>query len=119
MSAIVCIMQSIHETDVSGDILAREANYCHMLVPMYFDPLRYLASEDGIATSRKGMWPGFDFILVSVDIAFTGKEENDPTGNTAGGVWTDPTEASGGCRRAGPVLRHRIQPVRTSVTTLE
>jgi hypothetical protein len=31
----------LHEGDVSGDILAREANYCHMMVPMYFDPLRY------------------------------------------------------------------------------
>jgi hypothetical protein len=50
MSAIVCIMQRLHETDVSGDILAREANYCHMLVPMCFDPLRYPASEDGTAT---------------------------------------------------------------------
>ena len=39
-SAIVVIMQRLHEGDVSGDILAREANYCHMLIPMYFDPLR-------------------------------------------------------------------------------
>jgi hypothetical protein len=36
--------------DVSGDILRREANYCHMMIPMYFDPLRYPASEDGTAT---------------------------------------------------------------------
>jgi hypothetical protein len=50
MSAIVVIMQRLHEIDVSGDILAREANYCHMCVPMYFDPLRYPASEDGTAT---------------------------------------------------------------------
>src|SRR4029077_8138049 len=41
------IMQRLHDADVSGDILAREANYCHMLVPMYFDPMRYPASEDG------------------------------------------------------------------------
>jgi hypothetical protein len=32
----------------------------------------------------------FDFILVSVDSAFTEKEENDPTGCTTWGVWTDP-----------------------------
>jgi hypothetical protein len=42
-SATVVIMQRLHENDVSGDILAREANYCHMMVPMYFDPLRYPA----------------------------------------------------------------------------
>jgi hypothetical protein len=33
-SAIVVIMQRLHENDVSGDILAREADYCHMMVPM-------------------------------------------------------------------------------------
>jgi hypothetical protein len=49
-SAIVIIMQRLHENDVSGDILAREANCCHMMVPMYFDPLRYPASADGMAT---------------------------------------------------------------------
>jgi hypothetical protein len=49
-SAIVVIMQRLHEGDVSGDILAREANYCHMMIPMYFDPLRYPASADGEAT---------------------------------------------------------------------
>jgi hypothetical protein len=49
-SAIVVIMQRLHEGDVSGDILAREADYCHMMVPMYFDPLRYPASADGEAT---------------------------------------------------------------------
>jgi hypothetical protein len=49
-SAIIVIMQRLHGADVSGDILAREANYCHMLIPMYFDPLRYPASADGTAT---------------------------------------------------------------------
>jgi hypothetical protein len=49
-SAIVVIMQRLHDADVSGDILRREANYCHMLIPMYFDPLRYPASADGTAT---------------------------------------------------------------------
>jgi hypothetical protein len=49
-SAIIVIMQRLHEGDVSGDILAREANYCHMMIPMYFDPFRYPASADGKAT---------------------------------------------------------------------
>jgi hypothetical protein len=49
-SAIVAIVQRLHDADVAGDILSREANYCHMLVPMYFDPLRYPASEDGERT---------------------------------------------------------------------
>jgi hypothetical protein len=49
-SAIVVIMQRLHENDVSGDILAREADYCHMMIPMYFDPSRYPASADGLRT---------------------------------------------------------------------
>jgi hypothetical protein len=49
-SAIVIIMQRLHEGDVSGDILARESNYCHLMIPMYFDSLRYPASADGEAT---------------------------------------------------------------------
>jgi hypothetical protein len=39
--------------------------------------------------ARKGMWPDFEFVVVSVDSAFTEKEENDPTGCTTWGVWTD------------------------------
>jgi hypothetical protein len=45
-SAIVIIMQRVHEGDVSGDILARESDYCHLMIPMYFDPLRYPSSAD-------------------------------------------------------------------------
>jgi hypothetical protein len=47
-SAIVIIMQRLHEGDVSGDILARESDYCHLMIPMYFDALRYPASADGM-----------------------------------------------------------------------
>jgi hypothetical protein len=43
-------MQRLHDGDVSGDIPAREANYCHMCVPMYFEPLVYPASADGERT---------------------------------------------------------------------
>ena len=45
-----------------------------------------------VTGSRKGMWPDFDFVVVSVDSAFTEKEENDPTGCTTWGIWVDPTE---------------------------
>jgi hypothetical protein len=45
-----------------------------------------------VTGSRKGMWPDFDFVLVSVDSAFTEKEENDPSGCTTWGVWTDPAD---------------------------
>ena len=40
----------------------------------------------------KGKWPDFEYIVVSVAPVFTEKEENDPTGCTTWGVWTDPTD---------------------------
>ena len=178
-SAIVIIMQRLHESDVSGDVLAREADYCHLMIPMRFEPLIYPASNDGercedpetgepftgnelgwvdpraqdehgevlppremakyegelawperfdreydrameyevgnIAYSgqyqqapvprkggiikreywqdyiipKTGKFPDMDFICVSADTAFTEKEENDPTGCTTWGVFTD------------------------------
>jgi hypothetical protein len=181
-SAIVVIMQRLHESDVSGDILSREADYCHLMIPMRFEPMIYPASADGERTEdpetgepfegsdlgwidpraldedgnmlspremaryegelawperfnraydvaeayeigdygyagqyqqspvprkggiikreywqeyipdKAGKFPDFDFVLVSADTAFTEKEENDPTGCTTWGVWTDPTD---------------------------
>jgi hypothetical protein len=41
---------------------------------------------------KEGKFPDMDFICVSADTAFTEKEENDPTGCTTWGVWTDPTD---------------------------
>jgi hypothetical protein len=53
----------------------------------YWQP--YVVESTG---PRKGMWPDFEFVLVSVDSAFTEKEENDPTGCTTWGIWTDPVD---------------------------
>lgn len=39
-SAIVVIMQRVHESDVSGEILARELGYEHLMLPMEFEPER-------------------------------------------------------------------------------
>ena len=41
-------MQRLHEDDVSGDILAREADYCHLMIPMRFEAVAYPASADGL-----------------------------------------------------------------------
>jgi hypothetical protein len=49
----------------------------------------YVVPSEG---SKKGQWLEFDFIVVSVDSAYTEKEENDPTGCTTWGIWTDPAE---------------------------
>jgi hypothetical protein len=37
---------AVHDTDVSGDILAREADYCHLMIPMRFEPMIYPASAE-------------------------------------------------------------------------
>jgi phage terminase large subunit-like protein len=39
--------------------------------------------------SRKGKFPEMDLVVVSVDSAFTEREENDPTGCTTWGIFTD------------------------------
>jgi hypothetical protein len=206
-SAIIVVMQRVKDTDVSGDILAREADYCHLMIPMRFDPMRYPASpdveitefedgepytgndigwidpraldEDGevlspqemaerdgelawedrfskktdrtfeielgpigysgqyqqsptprsgnifkreywqdyfVPTSgpQKGKFPQLEIVIVSVDSAFTEKEENDPTGCTTWGIRTDPADGFPkvillGARRAHLPLHGEVQ----------
>jgi hypothetical protein len=50
-SAIVVIMQRLHEGDVSGDILAREADYCHHQ-PHPTRPMPVLLVDDNEAIGR-------------------------------------------------------------------
>lgn len=152
-SAIVVIMQRLHEGDVSGVILDKELGYEHLMLPMEFEPDRkcstgigfedprtYLgellfpkrfpreiverdkkslglfgsagqlqqrpeprgggiikrhywqlwddevAQENGVAP---GCYPAFDYILASLDTAYTEEEENDPSAIVLFGVWTD------------------------------
>lgn len=144
-SAIVIIMQRVHEDDVSGLILSSGMDYVHLMIPMEFDetrccetdigwidprtidgelawpdrfsadvvetmqknlgPYAYAGQYDQAPTPRGGgifkrewwqVWepkdgkfPQFDYIVASLDSAFTEKEENDPSGMTVWGVWTD------------------------------
>lgn len=39
-SAIIVIMQRVHEDDVSGNILAEELGYVHLMIPLEFEPDR-------------------------------------------------------------------------------
>lgn len=41
-SAIVVIMQRVHESDVSGHILANDLGYCHLMLPMVFDGRKWV-----------------------------------------------------------------------------
>jgi predicted phage terminase large subunit-like protein len=39
-SAIVIVMQRLHERDLTGELLARELGYEHLMIPMEFEPER-------------------------------------------------------------------------------
>lgn len=51
-SAIIVVMQRVHENDVSGNILSRETNYVHLCLPMFFDPDRRCSTEIGFTDPR-------------------------------------------------------------------
>ena len=46
-SAIVVIMQRVHEADVSGTILTEGFDYTHLMIPMEYDPGRHCATSIG------------------------------------------------------------------------
>ncbi len=149
-SAIVIIMQRVHEDDVSGVILTADMDYVHFMVPMEYDEARHCETsigwedprtEDGelawperfpqhtvVSMQRDlgpyayagqyqqapvprgggifkkdwwqlwdpedGKWPSFDYLVASLDSAFTEKEENDPSGMTVWGVFKNETGVS-------------------------
>jgi predicted phage terminase large subunit-like protein len=151
-SAIVVIMQRLHESDVSGVILEKQLGYTHIMLPMEFDPDRKcitdlgyedlrdepgellfpqrfprevverdkqvmgpyavagqfqqtpsprgggiikrewwqlwddeMAQANGLSGANK--YPPMDYIIASLDPAYTEKKENDPSALTVWGVW--------------------------------
>lgn len=51
-SAIVVIMQRLHERDVSGVILAKDLGYEHLMLPMEFEPERACTTTIGFSDPR-------------------------------------------------------------------
>lgn len=157
-SAIVIIMQRLHEEDISGVVIDNSMGYVHLCLPMEYDPVRgapnaigyedprveagelldpvrfsasvvkdlkrdlgsfgYAGQYQQEPTARGGgilkrdwwqLWdndeaklmgiapdnddipnyPRFEFILASLDTAFTAKTENDPSAMTVWGIWLD------------------------------
>lgn len=144
-SAIVVIMQRVHEADVSGVILSEIEGYEHLMIPMEYDqgrvcqtsigwedpreeegelawperfppevvdnmrstlgPYAYAGQYQQCPTPRGGgifkrewwnLWndpfdayPPLEFVLVSVDTAYTKKEENDPSACTVWGLFRE------------------------------
>ncbi|MFC4353038.1 phage terminase large subunit [Fodinicurvata halophila] len=60
-SALVVVMQRVHERDVSGLILARAMDYEHLMLPMEFEPDRRCVTRLGPADPRRRagelLWP--------------------------------------------------------------
>jgi predicted phage terminase large subunit-like protein len=46
-SAIVIVMQRLHERDLTGELLARELGYEHLMIPMEFEPERRCVTSIG------------------------------------------------------------------------
>jgi len=147
-SAIVVIMQRLHEADVSGVILDKRLGYDHIMLPMRYDPIRAAPTMLGIEDPRQedgellfparfpieivdrdekvmgpyavagqfqqeptprgggvikpGWWetwveeayPPFDYIVASIDTAYTTKQENDFSAMTVWGVFSSDLSAN-------------------------
>ena len=146
-SAIVVVMQRLHERDVSGVILDSDMGYDHIMLPMRYDPLRatptLLGYEDprterdellfpqrfpqtvvdrdeaamgpyatagqyaqspeprGGGIIKDSWWqvwdrpeyPDIDFVVASLDTAYTKKAENDPSAMSVWGTFSGDGES--------------------------
>lgn len=61
VSAIVVIMQRVHEYDISGVILEKELGYEHLMLPMEYEPDRHCCTSIGFSDPREEedelLWP--------------------------------------------------------------
>ena len=142
-SAIVVIMQRLHEKDTSGIILSKDLGYEHLCLPMEYEPSRSCRTSIGFTDPRKiegellfperfttatvasykktlgesayagqmqqrpapagggilridhfQLWPSdkdlpvFDYVVQSLDPAYTEKTTNDPSAFQSWGVFT-------------------------------
>lgn len=142
-SAIVVIMQRLHEEDVSGVILDKQLGYDHIMLPMRYEPARSYPTALGFVDKRttegellfperfplevverdetamgpyatagqfqqspvvrgggilqydwwqlwdEDVYPPLDFVLASIDTAYTTKTSNDPSAMTIWGVFSE------------------------------
>jgi predicted phage terminase large subunit-like protein len=92
-SSVVVIMQRLAEGDVSGEILSSEwsSDWCHLMIPAEYEWRRHGGIFDRswwqLYEAPNGKFPPFDFVVASLDSAFTANEQNDPSGFTVWGVF--------------------------------
>lgn len=147
-SAIVVIMQRLHEEDVSGVIIDKGLGYDHIMLPMRYDTTRHCVTKLGVEDPRamdgellfparfpldvvdrdervmgpyatagqfqqqptprgggviKADWwklweadayPPMDYVIASLDTAYTTKQENDFSALTVWGVFSSDTSVA-------------------------
>jgi phage terminase large subunit-like protein len=128
-TAIVVVMQRLHENDISGHILENDQEYVHVMVPMRFEPRRFIPSvwfSDPRTEDGELMWPDH-FLEETVDrdqkkmgeYAFAAQYQQSPVPRGGGIIkrawwrlWPDDAPdmaesatlwACGGCKWAGPI----------------
>ncbi len=94
-SAIVVVMQRLHEADVSGELLDKQLGYDHIMLPMEYDPRRaaptLLGYEDPREEENELLFPErFPFEVVERDKKIMGPYA------TAGQFQQEPTPRGGG-----------------------
>ena len=147
-SAIVVIMQRLHEEDVSGVILDKKLGYDHIMLPMRYDETRHCVTMLGVEDPRtvdgellfparfpedvvdrdervmgpyatagqfqqqptprgggvikaewwqlweSNGWPPIEYVIASLDTAYTTKQENDYSALTVWGVFSSDTSVA-------------------------
>jgi predicted phage terminase large subunit-like protein len=147
-SAIVVVMQRLHEADVSGTILDKQLGYDHIMLPMEYDPRRAAPTMLGLEDPRseegellfperfpadvverdsrvmgpyatagqfqqeptprgggvikpdwwetwvEDAYPMMDYVIASLDTAYTAKQENDFSALTIWGIFSGDLSAS-------------------------
>jgi len=148
LSAIVVVMQRLHEEDVSGVILEKDLGYDHIMLPMRYDQSRAMPTVLGYADPREidgellfpqrfpvevvgrdekamgpyatagqfqqtpeprgggiikrewwqlwdhDVYPAMDYVVASLDTAYTEKTENDMSALTVWGIFSSDTVAT-------------------------
>jgi predicted phage terminase large subunit-like protein len=94
-SAIVVIMQRLHEQDISGVIISLGMDYVHLMLPMEFDPQRACSTAIGFSDPREdegqlldpARFPEDEVEKLKRDMgsyAFSGQYQQSPTPRSGG-----------------------------------
>lgn len=92
-SAIVVVMQRLHENDLTGALLARQLGFVHIMIPMEFEPERACStplpwtdprSYDGELMDPVRMPQSAVDVLKSISFSWAGQYQQRPTSREGG-----------------------------------